>query len=94
MVVENVEKENVGKESDAIDTLSFEEALARLEKNVKMLEGGNLTLDEAVNLFEVGNKLQAHCEKKLNEVKLKIEKISQNAAQNNVVLEPFDFHGA
>ncbi|MDR0633325.1 MAG: exodeoxyribonuclease VII small subunit [Holosporales bacterium] len=76
----------------AMDALSFEEALAMLENNVKLLEGGNLKLDEAVSIFEIGNKLQAHCEKKLSEVKLKIEKITQNAAQpGGVAFEPLDY---
>lgn len=55
--------------------LSFEEALAELEAIVKRLEGGKETLDTAIEDYTRGSALKAHCAKKLNEAKLKVEKI-------------------
>lgn len=74
-----------------ISNLSFEEALAKLEENVKLLEDGNLPLDKAVEIFELGNKLQAHCKAKLSEAKLKIEKVIQSGQQDNLSFEEINF---
>lgn len=73
---------------EAIAALSFEEALARLENIVATLEQGNLPLEEAVFVFEEGNLLRQHCEKKLSEAKLKIEKVIQATQDGDVTLEP------
>jgi exodeoxyribonuclease VII small subunit len=70
---------------EAISKLSFEEALTRLETLVNSLERENLTLDEAVAIFEIGNKLKVYCEGKLAEAKLKIEKVIQSAQGNTTV---------
>lgn len=55
--------------------LSFEEALSRLEAIVRELEAGRIKLDDAVNAYEQAVGLKNFCEKKLQEAKLKIEKI-------------------
>lgn len=73
---------------EAIAALSFEEALARLERIVASLEQGNLPLGEAVFVFEEGNLLRQHCEKKLSEAKLKIEKVIQVTQDGDVTVEP------
>ncbi|MDR1207962.1 MAG: exodeoxyribonuclease VII small subunit [Holosporales bacterium] len=64
---------------EEILNLSFEEALGRLEAVVKALEQGDLPLDDAVVAFELGNKLKRRCEGKLQEAKLKIEKVVRSA---------------
>jgi exodeoxyribonuclease VII small subunit len=61
--------------NEAISKLSFEEALADLEKIVTKLESGKETLENAINDYEYGNALRQCCEKKLNEAKLKIDSI-------------------
>lgn len=53
--------------------LKFEEALARLEEIVRLLEQGESTLDESLNLFEEGVKLARFCSNKLDEAEGKIE---------------------
>ena len=55
--------------------LSFEEALARLEKIVRQLEEGKGGLDESIKAYERGAWLKRHCEAKLREAQLKVEKI-------------------
>ncbi|HAN94127.1 MAG: exodeoxyribonuclease VII small subunit [Limnochordia bacterium] len=53
--------------------LKFEEALARLEEIVRLLEQGESTLDESLTLFEEGVKLARFCSNKLDEAEGKIE---------------------
>ncbi len=59
-----------------IKNLSFEDALEKLETIVKNMEQGNNKLDDAINAYEQGIKLQKHCQFKLNEAQLKLEKMS------------------
>ena len=59
------------------EDLSFEDALAQLETIVNKLEEGDISLDEAIKAYEKGSILKEHCEKKLNEAKLKVEKIEE-----------------
>ncbi|WP_341795118.1 exodeoxyribonuclease VII small subunit [Rickettsia endosymbiont of Rhinocyllus conicus] len=59
------------------ENISFEEALSELEEIVKKIDNGQETLEAAVNSFERGILLKNHCEKKLKEARLKIEKITK-----------------
>jgi len=58
-----------------IATMSFEDALRELEQIVHKLEGGDVPLDESIRIYERGAALKAHCEARLREAELKIEKI-------------------
>ena len=58
-----------------IDSLTFEVALKSLEEIVSQLDAGSIDLDKAVDAYERGAKLKEHCEKKLKEAQLRIEKI-------------------
>lgn len=60
---------------EEIKNLSFEEALARLENIVRELESGRIKLDDAVAAYEKAIALKQLCENKLNDARLKIEKI-------------------
>lgn len=60
---------------EEIKNLSFEEALARLENIVRELESGRIKLDDAVSAYEKAVALKQLCENKLNDARLKIEKI-------------------
>jgi exodeoxyribonuclease VII small subunit len=57
-----------------IGKLSFEEALAALEQVVSQLEGGQVPLEQSIALYERGDALKKHCEAKLGEAELKVEK--------------------
>jgi exodeoxyribonuclease VII small subunit len=59
-----------------IETLTFEQAFAELEENVRKLEAGGLTLDEGMALFERGQALAAYCNKQLDEAELRIKQIT------------------
>ena len=58
-----------------IESLSFEEALAELERIVRQLEDGKGRLDEAIEAYARGEALKRHCEAKLAEAQARIERI-------------------
>lgn len=57
--------------------VDFEKSLKRLEKIVRELEEGNLTLDEAIKKYEEGIALSRACSKMLKDAKGKIEKLAR-----------------
>ncbi len=54
---------------------TFEQSMEELEKVVRQLEKGELSLDSSVAAFESGIKLAKECEKKLTEAKGKVEQL-------------------
>lgn len=60
---------------EELDALPFEELLKRLEAALSDLEGGKLSLEDALARFEEGMRLRALCEKKLKGVELRLEKL-------------------
>lgn len=62
-----------------LSTLSFEEAMKKLETVVRDLESGNVELEKSIALYEEGARLKAHCEKKLKEAEEKVAKITLGA---------------
>ena len=63
------------KAAPDISAMSFEDALAQLEQIVHKLEQGDVPLEDSIRIYERGTALKAHCEKKLKEAELKVEKI-------------------
>lgn len=55
----------------------FESALAELESIVKHLEGGNLTLEKSLTLFERGIELSRYCHTRLEDAERRIEVLSE-----------------
>ena len=62
-----------------IAKMSFEDALAELQTLVKSLEKGDSKLDDAISAYKSGVDLKRHCEAKLREAQLKVEKIVLSA---------------
>jgi exodeoxyribonuclease VII small subunit len=62
-----------------IEKLSFEDALAQLEKIVSQLESGEAPLEKSIELYERGTALKAHCETRLKAAEAKVEKITLSA---------------
>ncbi len=71
-----------------IASMSFEEALKELEGIVKRLESGAEGLEQAIQDFARGTTLKNHCQKKLEEARLKVEKLSESA-DGTLRAEPF-----
>jgi exodeoxyribonuclease VII small subunit len=62
-----------------IAALSFEDALAELEKIVRALEGGQQKLEESIAAYERGARLRQHCEAKLAEAETRVQAIVAGA---------------
>ena len=63
------------KASADIASMSFEDALRELGQIVHKLEAGDVPLEDSIRIYERGAALKAHCEAKLKEAELKVEKI-------------------
>jgi exodeoxyribonuclease VII small subunit len=70
----------------------FERSLARLEEVVRKLESPQLSLDEAMKLFEEGVALSRECQKQLEEAEGKVE-ILLKKADGKMVAQPFQPEG-
>ncbi len=64
---------------DALASLSFEDALAELERIVRGLEGGQQKLEDAITAYERGTALRRHCEAKLAEAEARVQTIVAQA---------------
>jgi exodeoxyribonuclease VII small subunit len=58
-----------------ISGLTFELALAELEKIVAELESGQAPLERSIEMYERGAALKGHCEARLEAARLRAEKI-------------------
>lgn len=55
--------------------IKFEDALSELEEQVKLLESGELSLEQSLDVFKHGIELSKVCMNKLDTVKQGVEKI-------------------
>ncbi|TWG63065.1 MULTISPECIES: exodeoxyribonuclease VII small subunit [unclassified Aminobacter] len=76
--------------NDDIAAMSFEQALAALERIVDDLERGDVPLDQSIRIYERGEALKAHCEKLLKVAEDKVEKIRLSREGKPVGTEPLD----
>ena len=76
-----------------ISELSFEDALKALEAVVRRLEGGEVPLDQSIELYERGEKLRAHCQARLDAAQARIEKIVAGADGKASGTVPLDADG-
>ena len=77
-------------EAKDIAGLSFEQALGELEKIVAELESGQAPLERSIEMYERGAALKAHCEKRLEAARLRVEKIVVGP-QGATGVEPAEF---
>ncbi len=68
----------------------FEDSLAELEAIVSQLEGGTLSLAEALVRYEQGVKHLSACQRMLDRAERRIELLSGVDANGNPVTRPFD----
>ena len=76
--------------SSDVAALSFEQALAELERIVAQLESGQAPLEQSIDLYERGALLKTHCERKLEQARLRVEKIVVGAG-GEVRASPAEF---
>ncbi|MCG3140369.1 MAG: Exodeoxyribonuclease 7 small subunit [Anaerolineae bacterium] len=71
--------------------LSFEELYSKLQAIIETLEGGNLTLDEALALYEQGMALAQQCNVMLDQAELRIQELAPGpSAEITDDLDAFD----
>ena len=69
--------------------ISFEEAMSRLEGEVKRLESGSMSLDESISAFEEAVKLVKICNEKLEAAEQKVRLLTE-FSDGTVTDVPFD----
>ena len=57
---------------------TYEDALARLEEIVTLLEKGNMPLEESLKLFEEGTSLSSFCYSTLNNAQQKVIELTKD----------------
>lgn len=63
----------------AIEAMSFDDALAELQRTVGELEAGGQPLEAAIALYERGVALQARCDKLLGDAELRVQQLVARA---------------
>jgi len=60
--------------------VKFEDNLKKLEGLVEKMESGELGLDDMIKAFEEGRKLVTECQKDLESIRQRIEKVTKDGA--------------
>lgn len=71
--------------------LPFEEALGRVDTAVTALESGQLSLDDALAIYEEGVRMARRCHELLDAAQLRVQRLSTTDA--GFALEPFEPDG-
>ncbi len=61
-------------------SMTFEQAMNRLEEIARELESGDVPLEDSIKMYEEGIQLIEFCQKKLDEAELKVRKLTRNAS--------------
>lgn len=70
--------------------LSFEDAMAELERVVSQLEGSKVALEDSIALYERGEELKKHCEAKLKAAEEKVTQITLGSDGQPTGTKPVD----
>ena len=70
--------------NDLLEHMTFEDAMKELERLVDSLDKGDVSLDEAIAAYDRGSQLKDHCQKKLNEAKMKVETIQSSGNNEDI----------
>ena len=62
---------------------NFEQSITELGEIVRKLDSGQISLDEAMELFEKGVKLTKECNKMLDEAEQKVEVLLKTSGDEN-----------
>ena len=60
--------------------MKFEDNLKKLEGLVGKMESGEMNLDEMIKAFEEGSKLVTECQKDLESIRQRIEKVTKDGS--------------
>lgn len=78
---------------DDISAMSFEAAMAELERIVAALEKGDVELEASIAIYERGEALRAHCDALLKKAEAKVEKITLDGDGEPAGTQPLDADG-
>ncbi|MEM1428128.1 MAG: exodeoxyribonuclease VII small subunit [Pseudomonadota bacterium] len=73
-----------------VEEMSFEAALAELEQVVGRLEGGDVPLEQSIDLYQRGNALAKRCEDALRKAEMQVEQITTDASGAATGTAPLD----
>jgi|TARA_B100000949_G_C13903408_1_gene293760 exodeoxyribonuclease VII small subunit len=66
------------------NVINFEKTFTELEKLVKKMEGGDLSLEESLKYFERGILLTKNCQQALNKAEQKVRILLEKNNKNNL----------
>ncbi len=66
----------MAEESKPVESLSYEPAMSEMEKIIQRMESEQLTLEEALALFERGQALAKRCADLLSQAELKVRQLT------------------
>ncbi len=72
----------MAEETSPVESLSYEQAMAEMEGIIQKMEGEQLTLEEALALFERGQALAKRCADLLNQAELKVRQLTGQEIEN------------
>ena len=72
-----------------MDSLSYEEALKRLEATVVALQDGQIPLDQALRYYQEGMELARYCNELLQKAELRVRQLSVDEA-GMLVIQPLE----
>ena len=74
-----------------IAKMTFEDAMTELEAIIDKLDGGDVPLEESITIYERGAALQRHCEEKLRQAEMRVQKIVARADGTAERADPASF---
>ncbi len=72
----------MAEETKPVESLSYEQAMAEMEGIIQKMEGEQLTLEEALALFERGQALAKRCADLLTQAELKVRQLTGQEIEN------------
>jgi exodeoxyribonuclease VII small subunit len=79
---------NLDEKNPGLGKVTFEASLDQLQKAVKKLEGGELSLEDSLRQFEEGVRLTRVCQEYLSTAEQRVE-ILMKASEGQVEVLPF-----
>ncbi len=72
----------MAEQSSPVESLTYEQAMAEMEGIIQKMEGEQLTLEEALALFERGQALAKRCADLLTQAELKVRQLTGQEIEN------------
>ena len=72
-----------------MESLTYEDAYAKLEAAVAALQDGQMPLERALQYYEEGMRLAQYCDEMLQKAELRVQQLSVDS-QGMIVLQPLE----